>query len=84
MNSRQFSSGPFSRRTVLKTAAACALQSLSIGCMGPIFRPQSPDAALSTVDAEAAVPASRRRKTHVDDRAAAIILQRYLDAQEPA
>jgi putative Holliday junction resolvase len=42
------------------------------------------DELMSTVDAEAALPGPRRRKVHVDDRAAAIILQRYLDSQEPA
>ena len=41
------SDGPPSRRAALHIAAACALQSLAIGCMGPIFRPQSPDAALT-------------------------------------
>jgi len=42
------------------------------------------DELMSTVDAEAALLGLRRRKVHVDDRAAAIILQRYLDSQEPA
>jgi putative Holliday junction resolvase len=37
---------------------------------------------LSSVDAEAAaVAGGRRKQKHLDDRAAAIILQRYLDAQ---
>jgi hypothetical protein len=44
---------------VLQTAAACALQSLAIGCMGPIFRPQSPDAALTKAEAEAAPGTTR-------------------------
>jgi flagellar basal body P-ring protein FlgI len=44
----------FSRRHALKAAAACALQSLALGCMGPIFRPQSPDAALKDVAEEPA------------------------------
>ncbi|HEX6963595.1 MAG TPA: hypothetical protein VF175_17135, partial [Lacipirellula sp.] len=44
--------GPPSRRTVLRTTAAFALQSMALGCMGPIFRPQSPDAALTTVEDE--------------------------------
>lgn len=40
------------------------------------------DELMSSVDAEAAaVVGSRRREKHLDDRAAAIILQRYLDAQ---
>ncbi len=39
-----------SRRTFLNVAVAGALQTLALGCMGPIFRPQSPDGALT--DAE--------------------------------
>jgi len=35
---------------MLQAAAACLAPSLAIGCMGPIFRPQSPDAALSTIE----------------------------------
>jgi hypothetical protein len=42
-----------SRRTLLKVTMGCALQSLSMGCMGPIFRPQSPDAALTETEAPA-------------------------------
>jgi flagellar basal body P-ring protein FlgI len=48
----RYTNGPPSRRIVLRTAAACALQSMAIGCMGPIFRPQSPDAALTSVEDE--------------------------------
>lgn len=36
-----------SRRALLKTLVTCACSALALGCMGPIFRPQSPDAALS-------------------------------------
>jgi flagellar basal body P-ring protein FlgI len=39
-----------------RAAACCALAALAVGCMGPIFRPQSPDATLTEVDAES--PAS--------------------------
>jgi flagellar basal body P-ring protein FlgI len=35
---------------MLQTAAVCLFPSAAIGCMGPIFRPQSPDAALSTIE----------------------------------
>jgi hypothetical protein len=35
---------------MLRTAAACLLPTAAFGCMGPIFRPQSPDAALSTIE----------------------------------
>lgn len=34
---------------VTKAAAACLLP-IALGCMGPIFRPQSPDAALTAID----------------------------------
>lgn len=36
-----------SRRAMLKAAAAFVCHATAVGCMGPIFRPQSPDAALS-------------------------------------
>ena len=39
-----------SRRAVLRAAALCVVSPLAAGCMGPIFRPQSPDAALSQAD----------------------------------
>jgi flagellar basal body P-ring protein FlgI len=39
-----------SRRMLLRVVAACCWPSLALGCMGPIFRPQSPDAALSTIE----------------------------------
>lgn len=35
---------------MLRTAAACLLPTAAFGCMGPIFRPQSPDAKLSTIE----------------------------------
>ncbi len=52
MKTYRYSAGAPSRRDILRTAAACALQSMALGCMGPIFRPQSPDAALTEVDSE--------------------------------
>ncbi len=48
-----------SRRAVLRTAVACALQFLAVGCMGPIFRPQSPDAALTKAEHESTPGATR-------------------------
>jgi putative Holliday junction resolvase len=39
------------------------------------------DELYSTVDAAAAGASRGRRQQHLDDRAAAVILQRYLDAQ---
>ena len=50
MSKRSRRSPHISRRMLLRTAAACLAPSLAIGCMGPIFRPQSPDAALSTIE----------------------------------
>ena len=50
MSKRSRRSQFISRRMVLRMAAACVAPSLTIGCMGPIFRPQSPDAALSTIE----------------------------------
>jgi putative Holliday junction resolvase len=42
------------------------------------------DELLSTVDARAAASPSPKHKGRVDDHAAAVILQRYLDSQEQA
>lgn len=38
------------RRALLQAVAAFACQAMAVGCMGPIFRPQSPDAALTETD----------------------------------
>jgi len=43
---------PNPRSVLWRTAVAGALAAQIVGCMGPIFRPQSPDAALTEVDAE--------------------------------
>jgi hypothetical protein len=41
-------------------AAACACLALAAGCMGPIFRPQSPDAALSAAETPAEPPSQAK------------------------
>ncbi|BBO31660.1 flagellar basal body P-ring protein FlgI [Lacipirellula parvula] len=50
MSNQNRRSQSISRRAVLKAAALCVVSPLATGCMGPIFRPQSPDAALSTIE----------------------------------
>lgn len=40
----------FSSRHCFASAAAACLLPIAFGCMGPIFRPQSPDAALTSID----------------------------------
>jgi hypothetical protein len=42
------------RPASLRAASACFVVAMAAGCMGPIFRPQSPDAALTETNAEPA------------------------------
>ncbi|MCC6494001.1 MAG: flagellar basal body P-ring protein FlgI [Pirellulales bacterium] len=58
MTARPRHGSHMSRRVFCKAAAAGALLSPLTGCMGPIFRQQSPDASLTPVDDES--PGSTR------------------------